>query len=228
MVVALVAGALAAAFLLPSPSRKTSSPGLHSASVWASGSSLPACRRPGCAPPTSIGFATGVRRLGSSHWAMILGHVGLAVSIIGIACTQNYSIGRTCGCRPGIASSSPITNSSSPASGENGPNYDGFKGVLEVHRDGKQVALLKPEADVHREPHADDRGGHRCGGFTGISMRRSAKQLEQRRLGGADLLQTLRALDLVWRRLRWPSAACWPCWTKSATGSGRRDEEAKA
>lgn len=38
------------------------------------------------------GFATGVRKLGNSHWAMILGHVGLAVSIIGIACTQNYSI----------------------------------------------------------------------------------------------------------------------------------------
>ncbi|MGL5538724.1 MAG: cytochrome c-type biogenesis CcmF C-terminal domain-containing protein, partial [Aeromonas veronii] len=33
---------------------------------------------------------------------------------------------------------------------KNGPNYDGFKGVLEVHRNGKQVALLKPEKRMYK------------------------------------------------------------------------------
>jgi cytochrome c-type biogenesis protein CcmF len=57
---------------------------------------------------------------------------GLAVSIIGIACTQNYSIeGPADAGRRSV--SSPTTSSSSPASRKNGPNYDGFKGVLEVH-----------------------------------------------------------------------------------------------
>ena len=33
---------------------------------------------------------------------------------------------------------------------KNGPNYDGFKGVLEVHRNGEQVALLKPEKRMYK------------------------------------------------------------------------------
>lgn len=33
---------------------------------------------------------------------------------------------------------------------KNGPNYDGFKGVLEVHKNGKQVALLKPEKRMYK------------------------------------------------------------------------------
>ena len=96
------------------------------------------------------GFATGVRRLGNSHWAMILGHVGLAVSIIGIACTQNYSIEKDlrmqAGDRVQFADYEFVFTGIKE---KNGPNYDGFKGVLEVHRDGKQVALLKPEKRMY-------------------------------------------------------------------------------
>lgn len=96
------------------------------------------------------GFATGVRKLGNSHWAMILGHVGLAVSIIGIACTQNYSIEKDlrmqAGDRVQFADYEFVFTGIKE---KNGPNYDGFKGVLEVHQDGKQVALLKPEKRMY-------------------------------------------------------------------------------
>ena len=96
------------------------------------------------------GFSTGVRKLGNSHWAMILGHVGLAVSIIGIACTQNYSIEKDlrmqAGDRVQFADYEFVFTGIKE---KNGPNYDGFKGVLEVHRDGKQVALLKPEKRMY-------------------------------------------------------------------------------
>ncbi|XMR45115.1 cytochrome c-type biogenesis CcmF C-terminal domain-containing protein [Escherichia coli] len=69
-------------------------------------------------------FATGVRKLGNSHWAMILGHVGLAVSV-GIACTQNYSIKKICACRPVTGCSLPITSLFSPAFGKRmAPDYD--------------------------------------------------------------------------------------------------------
>lgn len=39
-------------------------------------------------------FWTGIKKLGRSHWAMNLGHLGLAVMVIGITMTQNYSIER--------------------------------------------------------------------------------------------------------------------------------------
>jgi cytochrome c biogenesis factor len=96
-------------------------------------------------------FAVGVRKLGNSHWAMILGHVGLAVSIIGIACTQNYSIEKDlrmqAGDRVHFADYEFVF---AGIKEKNGPNYDGFKGVLEVHRNGKQVALLKPEKRMYK------------------------------------------------------------------------------
>ncbi|HDX8395875.1 TPA: heme lyase CcmF/NrfE family subunit [Aeromonas dhakensis] len=96
-------------------------------------------------------FAVGVQRLGNSHWAMILGHVGLAVSIIGIACTQNYSIEKDlrmqAGDRVHFADYEFVFTGIKE---KNGPNYDGFKGVLEVHKDGKQVALLKPEKRMYK------------------------------------------------------------------------------
>ncbi len=82
---------------------------------------------------------------------MILGHVGLAVSIIGIACTQNYSIEKDlrmqAGDRVHFADYEFVFAGTAE---KNGPNYDGFKGVLEVHKNGKQVALLKPEKRMYK------------------------------------------------------------------------------
>lgn len=39
-------------------------------------------------------FMTGITKLGASHWAMIFGHIGLAVMILGVAMVQNYDIER--------------------------------------------------------------------------------------------------------------------------------------
>ncbi|SIR09485.1 cytochrome c-type biogenesis protein CcmF [Aeromonas sp. RU39B] len=91
-------------------------------------------------------FASGITRLGNSHWAMILGHVGLAVTIIGIACTQNYSIEKDLRMQAGDrAVFADYEFVFTGIREQDGPNYQAFKGVIEVHRDGKQVALLKPE-----------------------------------------------------------------------------------
>lgn len=54
-------------------------------------------------------FIVGVKKLQRSHWAMMLGHVGLAVSIIGIAMVQNYSIERDVRLAPEITSNSMST-----------------------------------------------------------------------------------------------------------------------
>ncbi|MFR9718070.1 heme lyase CcmF/NrfE family subunit [Aeromonas diversa] len=91
-------------------------------------------------------FGEGVRKLGNSHWAMILGHVGLAVTIIGIACTQNYSIEKDLRMQAGDrATFADYEFVFTGIRQKDGPNYHGFKGVIEVYQDGRQVALLKPE-----------------------------------------------------------------------------------
>ena len=70
---------------------------------------------------------------------MILGHVGLAVSIIGIACTQNYSIEKDlrmqAGDRVQFADYEFVFTGIKE---KNGPNYDGFKLSL-IH-----ICILKP------------------------------------------------------------------------------------
>lgn len=91
-------------------------------------------------------FRVGVRRLGNSHWAMILGHMGLAITIIGIACTQHYSIEKDlrmqAGDRVRFADYEFHFVGVRP---HDGPNYTGFKGEIAVYRDARQVALLGPE-----------------------------------------------------------------------------------
>ena len=163
-------------------------------------------------------FAVGVRRLGNSHWAMILGHVGLAVSIIGIACTQNYSIEKDlrmqAGDRVQFADYEFVFTGIKE---KNGPNYDGFKGVLEVHKDGKQVALLKPEKRMYKVTRMPMTEAAIDAGFTGISMRRSASSSTAApgRCGSTTNPSYAGSGSAA---SSWPSAACWQCWT-SATVS---------
>ncbi len=46
-------------------------------------------------------FWQGITKLQRSHWSMMLGHIGLAVTVIGIAMVQNYSIERDVRLAPG-------------------------------------------------------------------------------------------------------------------------------
>ncbi|MFO5935247.1 cytochrome c-type biogenesis CcmF C-terminal domain-containing protein, partial [Klebsiella pneumoniae] len=47
------------------------------------------------------GFWRGLRALTRSQWGMVLGHVGVAVTVIGITFSQNYSVERDVRMRPG-------------------------------------------------------------------------------------------------------------------------------
>lgn len=47
------------------------------------------------------GFWRGLRTLTRSQWGMVLGHVGVAVTVIGITFSQNYSIERDVRMRAG-------------------------------------------------------------------------------------------------------------------------------
>ncbi|PWI35078.1 heme lyase NrfEFG subunit NrfE [Vibrio albus] len=93
----------------------------------------------------------GIRRLQRSHWAMVLGHVGLAVSIIGIAMVQNYSEERDVRLAPG--ESYQINDYRFYFAGlrqKDGPNYDGFIADFEITRDNRYVTMLHAEKRFYR------------------------------------------------------------------------------
>lgn len=88
----------------------------------------------------------GLAKTGLSHWGMVAGHVGVAITLVGIAFSQNYSIERDVRMKPGdsvdihhyhfiFKEVHDIT----------GPNYNGGAGVIEVLRNGRLEATLKAE-----------------------------------------------------------------------------------
>ncbi|EPH1424769.1 heme lyase CcmF/NrfE family subunit [Klebsiella aerogenes] len=95
-------------------------------------------------------FWRGLIRLGRSHWGMVAGHVGLVVTVIGIAFSQNYSIERDVRMKPGdsvdihqyhfvFRDVRDIT----------GPNYFGGEGVIEVSQNGRHVSTLRAEKRIY-------------------------------------------------------------------------------
>ncbi len=91
-------------------------------------------------------FFEGVRKLQKSHWSMVLGHIGLAVTIIGIAMVQNYSVERDVRLAPG--ESFQILDYNFYFKGlrdEDGPNYDGYIADFEITQQGKYVNTLHAE-----------------------------------------------------------------------------------
>jgi len=96
-------------------------------------------------------FLTGVRKLQRSHWAMMLGHVGLAVTVIGIAMVQNYSIERDVRLAPG--EHFQIQGYDFYFSGlrdKDGPNYDGYIADFEITHNGQYVNTLHAEKRFYR------------------------------------------------------------------------------
>ncbi|TMX30908.1 heme lyase CcmF/NrfE family subunit [Vibrio sp. Hep-1b-8] len=91
-------------------------------------------------------FVEGVKKLQRSHWAMMLGHLGLAVTVIGIAMVQNYSIERDVRLAPG--EHFEIQGYDFYFQGlrdKDGPNYDGYIADFEITRDGKYINTLHAE-----------------------------------------------------------------------------------
>ncbi|MFT5879604.1 MAG: cytochrome c-type biogenesis protein CcmF [Moritella sp.] len=91
-------------------------------------------------------FASGVTKLGRSHWAMVLGHVGLAMMLIGISATQNYKIERDLRMVPGDQVVFADYLFEFDRIGEaNGANYKGYKAVFNISKNGKFETQLRAE-----------------------------------------------------------------------------------
>jgi cytochrome c-type biogenesis protein CcmF len=87
-----------------------------------------------------------LRKLTPSHWGMVLGHVGFAVTLIGISLVSNYELERdvrmTAGDTVKIAD---YTVSFTGVEQIEGPNYSADRGIFDVYKNGKFVNHLEPE-----------------------------------------------------------------------------------
>lgn len=91
-------------------------------------------------------FVRGLRHLSRSHWGMVLGHLGVGVTVIGIAFSTQYSVERDVRMKAGDSVDihryhfvfRDVHNLQ-------GPNYSGGVGIIDVSRDGKPEAVLHAE-----------------------------------------------------------------------------------
>ncbi|OOF89217.1 c-type cytochrome biogenesis protein CcmF [Rodentibacter ratti] len=91
-------------------------------------------------------FFVGVRKLSRSHWGMLFAHLGVAMSVWGIAFSQNFSVERDV--RMKVGDSAQIGHYDFKFSGvsdANGPNYIGGKAQIDITKDGKPEATLFAE-----------------------------------------------------------------------------------
>jgi cytochrome c-type biogenesis protein CcmF len=95
-------------------------------------------------------FWQGITRLRRSEWGMVLGHLGLAVTVVGIAFSQNYSVERDVRMKAGdsvdIHHYRFVFKDVETISG---PNYRGGAGIIEILHDGKHQGTLRAEKRVY-------------------------------------------------------------------------------
>lgn len=87
-----------------------------------------------------------LRLLTPSHWGMVLGHLGFAVSLIGITLVSNYSEERDVRLAAGqhieLAAYKFVFTDVYPIEG---PNYNGYRAIVDVWQQQDKVARLTPE-----------------------------------------------------------------------------------
>ena len=91
-------------------------------------------------------FFKGITKLSRSHWGMILAHLGVAMTVWGIAFSQNFSVERDV--RMAVGDTVQIANYDFKFAGvsdENGPNYMGGKAQIDISKAGKPEATLFAE-----------------------------------------------------------------------------------
>ncbi len=85
-------------------------------------------------------------KLPRSHWGMVLGHVGFAVSLIGITLVSNYDLEKDIRMLPGEqVELGGYAFRFNEVSAISGPNYNAQVGSFDVFRKGVPVVHLEPE-----------------------------------------------------------------------------------
>ena len=96
-------------------------------------------------------FVAGLRKLSLSYWGMVLGHVGIAVTIVGVAVVSNYNIERNVRMSPGTTvevagyqfTMTELTN-------RRGPNFLADTSIIQVQRgDERRSFVMRPEKRLY-------------------------------------------------------------------------------
>ncbi|MEQ6917116.1 heme lyase CcmF/NrfE family subunit [Halomonas sp. SSM6] len=99
----------------------------------------------------SSGRVAGIRRLSLAYWGMILGHLGIAVTIIGVTVVSNYAIDRNV--RMAVGDSAELagyTFTMTEFGSRRGPNFLADVAVVEVRRgDSRRSFTMTPEKRLY-------------------------------------------------------------------------------
>ncbi|WP_286877148.1 MULTISPECIES: heme lyase CcmF/NrfE family subunit [Pantoea] len=109
----------------------------------------------------------GLWHLSRSHWGMVLGHLGVAVTVLGIAFSTQYSVERDVRMKAGDSIDihryhfvfRDVHNLQ-------GPNYSGGVAIIDVTRDGKPEAVLRAEKRFYTAARTMMTEAAISGGFT--------------------------------------------------------------
>ncbi|MEG9476500.1 heme lyase CcmF/NrfE family subunit [Mannheimia indoligenes] len=91
-------------------------------------------------------FFSGLFKLSRSHWGMVLAHLGVAMTVFGIAFSQNFSVERDV--RMNVGDKAEILDYQFEFKGikiTDGANYQGGTAELEITHNGKYEATLNAE-----------------------------------------------------------------------------------
>ncbi|MEF8792351.1 heme lyase CcmF/NrfE family subunit [Thiohalorhabdus sp.] len=95
---------------------------------------------------TKRSVAAGLGRLPAGAYGMVLAHVGLAVTVVGITMTTAFNVEERLRMAPGDTKElAGYTFRFEGVDRVRGPNYDAATGTFKVSHDGQQVATLQPE-----------------------------------------------------------------------------------
>ena len=99
---------------------------------------------------TSLSAFERLRKLTPSHWGMILGHLGFAVTLIGITLVSNYEVERDVRMMPGESVTlSGYEFAFRKVEQRNGPNYTADVGIFDVYESGDKLVHLEPEKRLY-------------------------------------------------------------------------------
>ncbi|GAB2779987.1 heme lyase CcmF/NrfE family subunit [Halomonas shantousis] len=92
----------------------------------------------------------GLGRLSLSYWGMVVGHLGLAVTIVGVTMVSNYALERNVRLAPGEqVEVGGFTFTMTGLGERRGPNFVADTATVEVSRDGRAVTTMHPEKRLY-------------------------------------------------------------------------------
>lgn len=95
-------------------------------------------------------LSTGLRRLTPAYWGMVVGHLGLAVTIVGVAVVSHYNIERNV--RLAVGDSIEVagyTFTMTDLRERRGANYIADTATIQVSQDGEQLFAMQPEKRLY-------------------------------------------------------------------------------